>query len=283
MSGSLNDLEACRQLVANAPVGLHIASSLSGSAAALFSTNVVATRTLLRAVREHPCGRFVLVSSIAVYGTSHLKGGAILDESVPLDPKPHNRDPYTFSKITQEQVCWDARADWGLPLVVVRPGMIYGPGRECLSARVGIKVGPILVRMGGHQPLPYTYVDNCADALVRTVTAPAIDGESFNVTDDELPTGAQLIREQRKRVGPVRTIVLPLWSVAPLARVYTAYSNFSNGQLPPILTPYRANASWNSLRYSNAKAKTRLGWRCDVSLAAGLTATLDSLKCASRH
>ncbi|MEO5740450.1 MAG: NAD(P)-dependent oxidoreductase, partial [Vicinamibacterales bacterium] len=192
--GALNDLDACRQLVASAPAGLHIASSLSGSAAALFSANVIATRTLLRAVRERACERFVLVSSIAVYGTSHLKAGEILDESSPLDPEPQSRDPYTFSKVAQERVCWEARADAALPLVVVRPGMIYGPGRECLSARVGIKVGPVLIRMGGHQPLPYTYVDNCADALVRAATLTGIDGETFNIIDDELPTGALLIR-----------------------------------------------------------------------------------------
>jgi nucleoside-diphosphate-sugar epimerase len=128
--------------------------------------------------------------------------------------------------------------------------------------------------MGGHQRLPYTYVDNCADALVRAATVAGIDGESFNIVDDELPTGAQLIRERRRRVGPIRTVVLPLWALTRLARVYTAYSKYSKGQLPPILTPYRVNASWNSLGYTNIKAKTRLGWNSSMSLDAGIQATL---------
>ena len=281
VSGSLGDLEACRALVRTGPIGYHIASSLSGSAAALFSANVVAMRILLRAIREQEHKRFVLVSSMAVYGTDHLPKGAVLDETCPLDPAPHLRDPYAFSKIAQEEVCWSARKEWQLPLTVVRPGIIYGPSREFLSTRVGLKVGPLLVRMGGRQPLPYTYVDNCAEAVMLAGIVEGIEGEAFNVVDDVLPTGRQLVREQRRQVGPVPSVTLPLWMVAPLSRWYTSYAIYSQGQLPPILTPYRASALWNSLQYSNAKAKTRLNWSIRVPLDEGLRMTLQSQKSAA--
>ena len=280
--GSLNDAGVCQALAASAPVGYHIASSLSGSAAALFSANVVATRTLLRAVRASGCRRVVLVSSMAVYGTYQLPKHTVLDEGCPLDPTPQQRDPYAFSKIVQEQVCWNAREEWNLPLVVIRPGMIYGPGRDFLSARVGLKVGPLMVRLGGSQPLPYTYVDNCAEAVVLGGTQDGIEGESFNIVDDELPTGRTLIRERRKHGARVPAIAVPLWAVMPMARCYTAYAKYSEGQLPSILTPYRAAAQWNTLRYSNAKAKTRLNWTCRTSLADGLRLTLESRIAGSR-
>ncbi len=274
--GSLNDPEVCHALAASAPIGFHIASSLSGSAAALFSANVVATRTLLQAVRASGCRRFVLVSSMAVYGTYQLPKRAVLDEACPLDPMPQQRDPYAFSKIVQEQVCWTARADWDLPLVVVRPGIIYGPGRDVLSARVGLKVGPLMVRLGGSQRLPYTFVDNCAEAVVLAGTQEGIDGEAFNIVDDELPTGRELLREHRKHGARLPTIGVPLWAVLPMARCYTAYAKYSQGQLPSILTPYRAAAQWNSLRYVNTKAKQRLNWTCRISLSEGLRRTLGS-------
>src|SRR5205085_2632954 len=218
----LNDGDACRALVACGDRGIHIASSLSGSSAALFTSNVIGTRTLLAAVRQRPCERFVLVSSIAVYGTSKATQ-RVLDESWTLEPAPHLRDPYTFSKVVQEHVCWEARASWNLPLVVVRPGMIYGPGRECLSARVGIKVGPLMLRMGGWQRLPYTFVENCADAIMQAGFVDGIVGEAFNIVDDALPTGRHLIRHQAKHIGPVRTVPIPLWLLRPLSHVYTAY------------------------------------------------------------
>ena len=280
--GSLNDPEACRALAASAPVGYHIASSLSGSAAALFSANVVATRTLLQAVQASGCQRFVLVSSMSVYGTYHLPKHTVLDEGCPLDPTPQNRDPYAFSKIVQEQICWTARTEWSLPLVVVRPGIIYGPGRDFLSARVGLKVGPLMVRLGGSQRLPYTFVDNCAEAVVLAGTQEGIDGESFNIIDDELPTGRELIRERRRHGGRLPTIGVPLWAVLPMARLYTSYANHSEGQLPSILTPYRAAAQWNTLRYSNVKAKARLNWTCRTSLSDGLRLTWESRSAGSR-
>jgi nucleoside-diphosphate-sugar epimerase len=274
--GSLNDPEACHALAASAPIGYHIASSLSGSGAALFSANVVATRTLLRAVRASGCRRFVLVSSMSVYGTYQLPKKTVLDEGCAMDPMPQHRDPYAFSKIVQEQVCWTARTDWNLPLVVVRPGIIYGPGRDFLSARVGLKVGSLMVRMGGSQRLPYTFVDNCAEAVMLAGTEEGVEGESFNIVDDELPTGRELIRERRRHGGRLPTIGVPLWAVLSLARCYTAYAKHSEGQLPSILTPYRAAAQWNSLRYSNTKARSRLNWTCRTSLSDGLRLTSES-------
>lgn len=273
--GALGDPDACRALAASAPIGYHIASAVTGSAAALFGANVLATRELLRAVKTSHCQRFVLVSSMAVYGTDELPNDSVLDERCALDPLPQRRDPYAFSKIAQEQVCWAARTEWNLPLVVVRPGIIYGPGRDFLSARVGLKVGALMVRMGGRQRLPYTFVDNCADAVVLAGVEPDVEGEPFNVVDDELPTGRDLLRERKRRLGRLATIPVPLWAVAPLARCYTAYAKYSEYQVPPVLTPYRAAAQWNSLRYSNAKARTRLNWTCRVPLSDGLRLTLE--------
>jgi nucleoside-diphosphate-sugar epimerase len=276
--GSLNDSDSCRALVTKGSRGFHIASLLNGSAAALFIANVVATRRLLAAVRDSECPRFVLVSSIAVYGPQNLPSGALLDESCALDPQPQLRDPYTFSKVVQEQVCWDARAEWNLPLVVVRPGNIYGPGREVLSARVGIKVGPVLLRLGGRQQLPYTYVDNCAEAIVRAGYTPGIEGESFNIVDDDLPTGIQLVNKHRRALGSLPTVAIPLWALGPLARGYTAYTRYSRGQLPPILTPHRVAAMWNAVRYTNVKAKTKLDWSCRTTLEQGMDAAFQALK-----
>ena len=273
--GSVNDIDVCRALVRSGRIGYHLASALSGSPAALFLGNVVATRTLLQAIREEGSSRFVLVSSLAVYAVE--QPSAVLDERSSLDPTPHLRDPYAFSKIVQEQICWSARQEWNLPLVVVRPGIIYGPGRDCLTVRVGLRVGPLLVRMGGRQRLPYTYVDNCAEAVALAGTVEGIEGEAFNIIDDELPTGVEILREYRARVGRLLAVPVPLWAVQPLSRWYTSYSRYSQGQLPPVLTPYRAAAQWNSLQYSNQKARSGLNWQCTVSLSEGLERTLSSV------
>jgi len=144
-------------------------------------------------------------------------------KNVALDPLPHLRDPYTYSKICQEQIAWEAWAEYRLPLVVIRPGVIYGPGRDCLGGRVGIRLGKLMVVMGGRQQMPYTHVANCAAAIVRAGTQAGVEGKAFNIVDDELPTGRDLTRQYRSKVGGIRRVVLPRWAVAAASRLSVWY------------------------------------------------------------
>ena len=52
----------------------------------------------------------------------------------------------------------------------------------------------IFLHLGGSNPIPFTYVDNCADAIVLAGLTPGVDGEVFNVVDDNLPTSRQFLR-----------------------------------------------------------------------------------------
>jgi nucleoside-diphosphate-sugar epimerase len=194
----------------------------------------------------------------------------VLDESCPIDARPHLRDAYSYSKIAQERVAWEARERDGLPLVVIRPGVIYGPGRGSLSARVGLQIGGLMIRMGGAQRVPYTFVDNCADAIVSAVTAPDIEGEAFNVVDDELPQAKAVLKQYRRRVKRLRVLPVPGWAISPVSGLCEWYHERSRGQLPRVLTRYKSAAQWKPLRYGNDKAKLRLGWSPRVSIAEGL-------------
>jgi nucleoside-diphosphate-sugar epimerase len=253
----------------------HLAAEVRGAAAVLFAGNVIATRKLIEAARD--VRRFVLVSSLAVYGTDHLRAWDVLDEECPLDPNPHRRDAYTYSKIAQEQVAWGAHRTQGLPLVVVRPGVIYGPGRDCLGGRLGLRFGNFLVKMGGRHPLPYTFVDNCAAAVARAGLAPDVEGQAFNVVDDDPITGGELLRRYRAAVGGLRWLTVPGWAIGPLSGLCEWYHRRSNGQLPAVLTRYRSRAMWRPLRTSNARARLRLGWSPAVPFVEGLEQTLASV------
>jgi nucleoside-diphosphate-sugar epimerase len=258
-------------------VVVHLAAEMRGATAVLFVNNVIATRQLLAAVSP-ALRRFVLVSSLAVYGAGRLRPGDTLDERCPLDPQPHLRDPYTYSKVAQEEVAWAVHKERGLPLVVVRPGVIYGPGRDCITTRLGLRVGNFLIEMGGRQTLPYTFVDNCADALVRAVLTPNIEGEAFNIVDDDPPTARQLRCHYSTRVRPLRAVTVPGWAVGPLSGLYEWYHRWSGGQLPDVLSRYKSAAMWKPLRYTNEKARERLGWQPRTDFATGLRETFAWLR-----
>jgi nucleoside-diphosphate-sugar epimerase len=254
----------------------HLAAEMRGATAALFLTNVVGTRNLIKAALGAGVGRFVLVSSLAVYAP--LPRGSRLDEDCPIEDRPHLRDPYAYSKVAQERVAWEAHREAGLPLVVVRPGVIYGPGRDCLSSRVGLKVGRLMVAMGGRQLMPYTHVENCAAAVALAGTRPGVEGRAFNVIDDDPPTGKQLLRQYRKAVGGVRSVRVPGWLVPVVSGWCEWYHRKSRGQLPDVLTRYKSRAMWTPVEYSNARAKEALGWQPEKRFAEGLEETFRWLR-----
>jgi nucleoside-diphosphate-sugar epimerase len=276
--GTLAQVDQLAEQVQGCQVIYHVAAALKGATAVLFLNNVVATEAMVALAARWGVGRFVLVSSLAVYGTASLCPREVLDERCPLDPAAHARDPYTYSKVAQELAAREEAQKLGLPLVVVRPGVIYGPGRECLSARVGLQFGRFLVRMGGRQWLPYTHVENCARAVALAGVAPGVEGEAFNVVDDAPPTADQLVRRYRRSVGGIRTLRIPHAAIQPLSRLCEWYHRRSNGQLPAVLTPYKSAAMWKVLRYGNEKAKRKLGWEPRIGFDAGLDQTLSSLR-----
>jgi nucleoside-diphosphate-sugar epimerase len=159
-----------------------------------------------------------------------------LDEHCAVDDRPHLRDPYTFSKVVQEQVCWEARKERELPLVVIRPGVLFGPGRPVVTARVGLTVGSVLIQMGGPQQVPYCFVDNCARAVARAVDAIAAEGMSFNIVDDCLPSANEVLRLHQQHLSRLRVIKVPGWAIAPLA------ASVHGRQLGPLVCSPRAHA-----------------------------------------
>lgn len=272
----MND-EACRDAMTGCTVVYHVAAGLSGSTSTLFLSSVIPTRYVMRAAADAGVQRFVLVSSLGVYGTSTMRAGSLLDENTPIDPHPHLRDPYTYSKVMQERAAQEVSQETGLPLVIVRPGVIIGPGRGVLSARVGLQLGSLMVRMGGTQTLPYTYVDNCAAAVRQAGLSNGLEGENFNVIDDDLPTANGLLRMCKRSGHSVKSVWVPRPLIQPMAGAYDWYHRWSRGQLPGVLTPYRTASIWKALKYTNQKAKEQLGWKPEVPFEEAFRRSLNGI------
>jgi len=196
-----------------------------------------------------------------VYSNLALARGALLDETCALEAAPQRRyDAYGFGKLKQEEVVREYGRSHGLRHVILRPGTVYGPGKKDLTGRIGIDFLGVFVHVGGTNELPLTYVDNCADAVVLAGLVPGIDGEVFNVVDDERMTSAQFLRAYRTKAGKLRTLRMPYAVAQRLCRFWERYSEQSLGQLPPAYNPLRCAAEWKGNRYTNAKLRERLGW-----------------------
>ena len=280
--GNLRSREDCAHAVEDVELVFHLAAGLKGSPAELFADSVVSSRNLLealeaRAIPAMESTRVVLVSSFGVYGVVPLGRGARITELTPLEEQPQLRDPYSFSKLRQEQLFWSHREKAGFELVVLRPGVIYGPGGGAFSNRVGLQIGPIFAHFGGANLLPLSHVRNCAEAIVLAGSHPNANGQVYNVHDDDLPTASFYLRQYRRQVRKIRSVRVPYFLTLGLSSLVESYCRRSKGQLPAILTRYKAAAAWAGNEFQNAKLRG-LGWRPLVSTQEGMAETFRFLR-----
>lgn len=270
-TGDLLSSDNCRRAADGASIIYHLAAGFDKSFAGAFMSSVLTTRNLLAAFLVHGRPkRFVNVSSFAVYSTLGRKRGATLDETCPLEDAPQERfDAYGFGKLEQEQVVREYGIRYKLPYVILRPGYVFGPGKQELNGRVGINTFGFFIQINGSNVLPLTYVDNCAEAIVLAGLKPGIDGEVFNIVDDGAPRGREFLQAFR-RARPFRSVRVPYSAAYAACFLWEKYSAWSGGQLPPVFNRRRCSAEWKSQRYPNTKLKERVGWKPRVSMKQAL-------------
>jgi len=248
-----------------------------------FMNSVVTTRNLLEASEQYAClKRFVLVSSFAVY-TNRQKSRR-LDESCPVEAHPElSGNAHCFAKVKQEQIVTEFSKKFAIPYVIVRPGSVYGPGHAEITGRVGIRAfGPFL-HLGGFNRIPFTYVDNCAEAIVLAGLVKGVEGEIFNVLDDDTPSSRRFLKLYKQNVRAFKSAYVPHMFSYALCYLWEKYSQWSEGQLPPAFNRRRWYAEWRRTSYSNAKLKERLGWTPKVPTSEALRLYFRSCAHGGQH
>jgi nucleoside-diphosphate-sugar epimerase len=282
--GNLKYREDAVRAVEGVEVIFHLAAGMRGAAADLLMDSVVASRNLLDAVAKRKPMRIVLVSSLSVYEVANLRRGARVNEQTPLERYPEWRDDYSYTKLRQEQLFREYRQRNRFELVVLRPGVIYGPGGNHFSDRVGLTIAGCQLRVRGNNLLPLTFVDNCAEAVVFAGEHKLAAGEAYNVVDDDSPTCREYMCAYESLVRTVRSVPVPYSGMRLFSRSLVKYHKYSQGQLPAILTPYKVACLWGGHRFDNSKLHD-IGWKQLVptsdALQRSFIAFRDALKTAA--
>ena len=275
IKGNLLSSDDCLRAANSVTVIYHLAAGTEKSFAGAFMNSVLTTRNLVEAFLKHgQPKRFVNVSSFAVYSNLKLQRGALLDENCPLEDAPQERfDPYGYAKLKQDELVMEYGKQQKLPFVIVRPGAVFGPGKAKLTGRVAIDTFGFLIHLGGSNCLPLTYVENCAEAIVLAGLRPGVEGEVFNVVDDDAPTSRELLRDYKKQTR-LFSLSLPYPVTELLCAGWEKYSRVTRNQLPPVFNRRRCAAEWKGNRYSNRKLKERLGWQPRVSMKQAVSSFL---------
>jgi UDP-glucose 4-epimerase len=139
--------------------------------------NVEGTTRVLEAARRAGVGRFVLASTVWVYGAAIGQGE--LTEDVPIDLRSPGH-VYVATKLAAELLVHSYWEMYGQHFTVLRYGIPYGPRmREALVVarfvRAALAGEPITIAGTGEQERNYVFVEDLADAHVRALAPAAAD------------------------------------------------------------------------------------------------------------
>ncbi|HEX8996782.1 MAG TPA: NAD-dependent epimerase/dehydratase family protein [Ktedonobacterales bacterium] len=227
--------------------------------------HVVGTEVVLRRARERGVTRFVHCSTTGVFGVT---GDSAVDEDAPYAPT----NAYERTKLEGERLV-RAAIEEGFPAVIIRPGLVYGPGDLHL---VGLfrSVQRGLFRPIGHTPvrLHPIFIDDLNDAMLRAARSERALGEAFNIAGREPATLSDLAYAIAKslNVAPPRG-----WIPSPLAQAVARMGD----ALPPTLrqhaplTSSRLDFLTHSRVYVVGKAQRLLDFTAETPLADGIAKT----------
>lgn len=276
--GDLKDHLSLRRAVDGMDAVVHAASTKSGVPEEYTEATVNGARALLEAARDGGVRRFVHISSISVYKFQRLRPWQEIDEHWPREDDPALLTNYSRSKIGAERVALGAAAAGSPEVVVLRPGLLYGPRGEWNLPRMGYPLGAsrYVVIGRGHNVLPVCYVRNCAGAILLAVEQELASGLVLNVLDDELFTQNEYLARLKAEVRPgMRVLHLP-YGVARAMGAAGALASRLLARPNPIQRGHLLTCH-TLLRYSNVAAKKMLGWRPETGKDEALSETMRHL------
>ena len=237
-------------------------------------TNIRGTRAVLGAARDAGATRLVHVSSVIVYGLDAASDPPLV-ESTPL---PSGVDRWAFyqrSKLEAERALTNGAAAAGPEIVVVRPGIIYGPGAEGPLKRSLVQLGSTRLTIGrGANHLPLTYVDNVVDGILLALVSPAAAGQAYNLVDEPQPEiRTASLRAAAVMGEPTRLLPVSPTALARLARFLEHRRESAQADSPPRLSRFQIASATRDVLYDAGKARRELGWSSAVTLDEGLERT----------
>lgn len=229
-----------------------------------YNVHVLSTQLLAKAALRQPnFQRFVHVSTIGVHG--HVDHPPA-DETYRTDPG----DVYQETKLQGEIWIKEFGDATGLPVVIVRPAGIYGPGeKRLLKIYKWVCQGWIPLIGDGNNLLHFIHVDDLTDFFLVTATHSKAVGEVFICGSDQAISFNDVVALISKYYGvSVKFLKFP---AAPLFIVGDVFEQICRplGVEPPIyrrrLAFYTKDRSFNT-----AKMRNLLGFSPKHSDQAGL-------------
>jgi dTDP-glucose 4,6-dehydratase len=251
-AGDIADRDSVRAAIKGCDVVFHLAALIAipysyQAPASYIRTNIEGTLNVLQNARDLNVARILQTSTSEVYGTALY---APIDEKHPLQ----GQSPYSASKIGSDKIAESFNLSFGVPIVTVRPFNTFGP-RQSARAVIPTIITQLMVgdtvKLGNLTPTrDMNYVANTVSAFVRAAEVDAAIGRTFNFGSGREISIGDLAHLIARLMGKSITIV----------------------QADERHRPGKSEVE--RLIASNELAKDVLDWAPEITLEAGLLATI---------
>jgi predicted dehydrogenase/nucleoside-diphosphate-sugar epimerase len=239
------------------------------------------TRVLAEQAVAARVQRFIYTGTIDSYDSANPR--RLIKGDTALDRRIERRNLYARSKATCEALLVELSRTKGLPLVILRPGIVIGAGADPAHLGVAQFMSETEVNYWGRgdNKLPLVLVDDVADALVKALDAPAITGKSLLLVSPPLLSARDYVAEVSAGAGiKVRAGERAAWRywlgdlVKEVAKNLVRHPN----RRWPSLHDWRCRAHCST--YENGAAREALDWNPvddrETMIRRGIHAAIDA-------
>ena len=226
--------------------------------------NIITTQNILDQSQKAEVGRFIHISTTAVYGNERNHYGT--DEENNFGQQVV--DPYTRSKIISDQIVTEFFNQTNIPGMILRFGNIWGPGDPNILPYIveGLKKRRLVIEGGGDNVLSLTYIENAVDAIFLALTKESNQSQIYNITDGMKVSSRKFIEDIIGVLGikyTLRNIPYPI--LYSLAYFFEQYYIFTRKQTKPPLTRFGARILKYHAVFDISRAMIELGYHPHIS------------------
>jgi len=275
--GDLLDMNSLISAMKGVDIVFHSAAYVSdwGPKSLFLKINVDGTKNVLDACLYNNIRRLIYISTYAIFD---FRSGGLISEKSKKILKPY---PYCYSKFLAERLIWKYREKYRIPVTVVYPPWVYGPGDQHFFPGIvkALKTGKAFYfSKNGNNYIELCYVANLAEAIVNLSEDDDTIGEGYVVSDGTRVTFRQLV----EKIADITNLAKPKLSFPyPVSYIIAffleAFYKIFHVQHRPIVTMYVVELLGKSLLCDNSKLK-QLGFRPKISFEEGFNNAIADLR-----
>ncbi len=194
-----------------------------------YKVNVLGTRNVMEASLANNLKKVVHVSTVAIYGRTEDK--PFIESSI---PGPVRFSEYARTKYAGEIIAWDLYSKHKLPLVVIYPAVVVGPGDTKATGLYAqlIKDRKLPALACVDSVLTFVHVEDVATAIMKALFKDNNIGMKYIIGNERMTIGDYFKKLFKNTTVKLPYIVLPDWLAVVVSTILTIIADMTGK--PPL-------------------------------------------------